>query len=169
MSARPSSPRLPTRPGGALSAPRLAGGARLRAGALVALVLGAGGSAPAWAQAFDGLQPGMWNILRSGSAQPTDRSRGFGLCVDARGAKDPALLVGEAPGDASCRIRTPRRTDPQTVVAELECPDGRRLRAVARFNGPDAFVTRIETLVGRPHEPDPAFIHASRGQTECVR
>lgn len=145
-------------------------GARLRKGLLLAAGIAALGSAgSALAQGFNGLSPGLWGFVRSASSQPGSQGASLSLCLDARGAQDAALLVGEAPGDASCRMRAPRRTDPQTVVAELECADGRRLRAVTRFTSPDEFVTRVETLVGRPHDPNPAFIHARRLQPECTR
>lgn len=153
-------------PAGAASA--WAGAAVWARGVVLIAGLAAAGS-PALAQGYDGLPPGLWNLVRSGTPQPPAAARGLQLCVDARSARDPALLVGEAPGDASCRIRTPRRTDAETVTSELECTDGRRLRAVTRFTSPEAFTTRIETLAGRPHVPDPAFVQARRVQAECVR
>ena len=143
---------------------------RLRRGsALAAAVVLLASGVPALAQGFNGLSSGLWDFTRTASAQPPSTQPSMSMCLDARAAQDPSLLVGEAPGDTSCRIRAPRRTDQQTVVAELECPDGRRLRAVARFTSPDQFVTRVETLVGRPHDPNPAFIHARRVQPECTR
>lgn len=167
--ARDCPPRRPAcgdtrRPAGRWAGLRTGKGLALAAA--VALLAPAG---PALAQPFQGLAPGLWGFARSASATPPAKGAGLSLCLDARRAQDPSLLVGEAPGDASCRIRAPRQTDAQTVVADLECADGRRLRAVTRFTGRDAFVTRIETLVGRPHEPDPAFVHARRVQPECTR
>jgi hypothetical protein len=36
------------------------------------------------------------------------------------------------------------------------------VRALVRFSGSERFVTRLETVAGRPSEPNPVFVHAQR-------
>lgn len=108
------------------------------------------------------LPPGQWEFWRSASERAPSGEPAISICLTARGVQEAVVLVGEAPGDGSCRVRAPRRMDAHTLAADLECPDGRRVRALVRFSGSERFVTRLDTVVGRPLDPDPAYVHARR-------
>lgn len=108
------------------------------------------------------LPPGQWEFWRSASERAPSGEPAMSICLTPRGVQDAVVLVGEAPGDGSCQVRTPRRMGPQTLVADLECPDGRRVRALVRFSDSGRFVTRLDTIVGRPLGTDQAFVHARR-------
>ncbi|MEN9416595.1 MAG: hypothetical protein RI988_215 [Pseudomonadota bacterium] len=122
------------------------------------------GSPAAFAQGSGSgwLSPGQWEYWRSSSERAPSGAPAMSICLSARGVRDVAVLLGEAPGDGSCKVRTPRRMDPQTLAADVECPDGRRLRALVRFSGQERFVTRLETVEGRPVDTNPSFVHGQR-------
>ena len=93
---------------------------------LCAIVAGLGcAAAGVHAQAAVSPTPGLWFVWRADSPQAPTSPPSLTLCVDAAGARDPALLMGEAPGDASCTVRGTRRTDPLGLEATLTCPGGR--------------------------------------------
>lgn len=106
--------------------------------------------------------PGQWNFWRQASERAASGAPAMSVCLTPAGARDPAVLAGEAPGDGSCKVRAPRRLGADALAADLECSEGRRVRALVRFSGSERFVTRLETVAGRPSEPNPVFVHAQR-------
>ena len=104
---------------------------------------------------------GSWHLWRTTSATVPRTAPDLSICVDATGARDPALLMGEAPGDGSCQMRGTRRTDPAGLETTLSCPGGEVLRAVVRLTSGDAFVTRLEPT-GRESAAGPRYVHGRR-------
>jgi hypothetical protein len=112
--------------------------------------------------------PGLWSVWRADSPQAPTSPPSFTLCVDAAGARDPSLLMGEAPGDASCTVRGTRRTDPLGLEATLNCPGGRIVKASVRFSSADVFLTRLESAKADDRGFPTRFVHARRSG-ECSR
>lgn len=125
-------------------------------------------SAGAHAQTSVSPSPGLWNLWRTDSAATPKRPPDLTICVDATGARDPALLMGEAPGDASCQMRGTRRTDPLALEATLNCPTASVLKMAVRFSSGEAFVTRLEPIAGRERGAPARFVHAQR-EAGCTR
>ena len=140
-----------------------------------AALIGAAGLAPAGAQVTvtapaasqAPLSAGLWNLWRTPSASLPTTAPDLTICVDAAGARDPALLMGEAPGDASCRVRSTRRTDALGLELMLTCPGNRVLKASVRLASVESFVTRLEPGSANTREPV-SFVHARR-EGGCTR
>lgn len=129
----------------------------------------AAASGGALAQALPPASPGLWQFWRTDSARAPNRPADLTICVDAAGARDPALMVGQAPGDASCEMRGLRRVDGLGLDATLSCPGGRLMKASVRFSSPNAFVTQLEHTSGPARGGlVPGFVHARR-VAECTR
>ena len=146
--------------------PRPRGSTRVLHGLVAASLLGA--ASVALAQALPTLSPGLWEIWRSDSARTPTRPPDLTICVDAAGARDPALLMGEAPGDASCRLGAVRRSEAPGIDASLTCPGGQVFKASVRPTSPTAFVTQLEPAPGGPRGASTRYIHA-RQQGGCTR
>jgi hypothetical protein len=130
------------------------------------LAAGLACAASAYAQASVSPSPGMWNLWRTDSSGTPRRPPDLTLCVDAAGSRDPALLMGEAPGDASCQMRNVRRVDARGLDATLTCPGGRVFKASVRFSSPAAFVTKMAPTAGPERGAPASFVHARR-EGEC--
>lgn len=133
-----------------------------------ALAAGLACAASAHAQASVSPSPGLWNLWRTDSTGTPKRPPDLTICVDAAGARDPALLMGEAPGDASCQVRGMRRTDPLALEATLNCSGASVLKMAVRFSSSEAFVTRLEPIAGRERGVPARFVHAQR-EAGCTR
>ncbi len=136
---------------------------------LIATVAALAGTAQdARAQAATSPTPGLWHLWRTDSPRAPTTPPALTLCVNAAGARDLALLMGEAPGDGSCRVRETRRTDPLGVEVTLNCPGGRLVKASVRFSSGEAFLTRLDAAkAGDPGFPT-QFVHGRR-DGECTR
>lgn len=159
-SPRTAAPCCPPRLNRPAAAARAWRGSRavqaLRVAALATCV-----AAPAAALA-QGVEPGQWQLWRAGSERLPSSPPTLGLCVHGAGAKDPTLLVGEAPGDGTCRISAVRRTGEAALVVELICPDGKRVRAAVSQPDGRQFTTRLDHALGRSPQPGTVYVHGRR-------
>ena len=106
--------------------------------------------------------PGIWLLWRTASPQAPTTAPSITLCVDAAGARDPALLMGEAPGDGTCPVQPSRRTDALGLEATLKCPGGQDMKASVRFASGEAFVTRLEAAKAGDRATPARFVHGRR-------
>jgi hypothetical protein len=163
---RPAAAAYLPAPGMCHRKPGLRRCARALQGLVAAGLLGAAGVA--LAQGLPTLSPGLWEIWRSDSARTPARPPDLTICVDAAGVRDPALLMGEAPGDASCRLGAVRRSEAPGIDASLTCPGGLVFKASVRLASPTAFVTQLEPAPGGPRGASTRYIHAHQ-QGGCTR
>ena len=120
------------------------------------------------AQAAPSPTPGLWHIWRTDSPRAPTTLPAITLCVSESGARDPSLLMGEAPGDGSCQVRGTRRTDALGLEVTLSCLGGQAVKASVRFSSGEAFLTRLESAkAGDPGFPT-RFVHGRR-DGECIR
>ncbi|MFZ4652099.1 MAG: DUF3617 domain-containing protein [Rubrivivax sp.] len=129
--------------------------------ALRVAALAAGLAAPA-AVLAQGVEPGQWRLWRAGSERLPTSAPTLELCVSGQGAKDPTLLVGEAPGDGNCRTSAVRRTGAATLVLELTCPDGKRVRGTVSQPDGRQFTTRLDHVLSRSPQPGVVYVHGRR-------
>ena len=130
---------------------------------LCAVAAGLYGAAPgAQVEAPVSPAPGMWLLWRTATPQAPTTAPSITLCVDAAGARDPALLMGEAPGDGTCPVQGSRRTDALGLEATLKCPGGQDMKASVRFASGEAFVTRLEAAKAGDRATPARFVHGRR-------
>lgn len=112
------------------------------------------------------IRPGEWQFWQSDTVQVPNNQPGRIFCVDASGANDPAVLIGDAPRDPSCKISNVRKRPDGGFNFDMDCGEGGKFTASTTLSA-DRSVLTTQQVPTSSNATDAkiSYVHGKRLQS----